>query len=235
MNIKLFTIPYSGGSAAIYLGWNGLLPEYIQVIPLELPGRGKRFGNGLCDTMSELIDDLYRHIQHQINDEPYAIYGHSLGGLIAYELSVRLMEEKHNLPIRLFLSGCNPPHINYGDQHLHMLPDDLFLEEIIKLGGTAEQLKENSELVRIFVPIIKADYKIYELYAGKGDHVCLPIDFSVFSGMNDTLATAKNAEEWGLYTSKSFQLILMQGDHFFIHHQLDEVISTIEYALTVNK
>lgn len=108
MTIKLFTIPYSGSSAAIYLKWRTLLPENIEVVPLEFPGRGKRFGSKLCDSMEELIDDLVQHIGSQLQGSPYALYGHSLGGLAAYELSVRLLESGQALPVHVFLSGCNP-------------------------------------------------------------------------------------------------------------------------------
>lgn len=235
MKIRLFTIPYSGSSASIYLRWNRLLPDQIQVVPLELPGRGKRFGSKLCDSMPELIEDLYSHIQDQLDGQPYAIFGHSLGGLVAYELCVKLMEHKHNLPMHLFLSGCNPPHLRYGEKNLHTLPDAIFLEEIVKLGGTTKELQVNPEIMRVFVPIIKSDYRIYELYAGKGKVVQLPIDFSVLAGKNDPLMPMGNGIEWESYTKSSFRFIQMEGGHFFIHDQLESVINAVESALIVHK
>ncbi|WP_025688033.1 thioesterase II family protein [Paenibacillus zanthoxyli] len=235
MKIRLFTIPYSGSTASVYLSWNRLLSEKIELVPLELPGRGKRFGSKLCGSMSELIEDLYSCIQSQIDEQPYAIYGHSLGGLVAYELSVKLMECGYQLPVHLFLSGCNPPHLRYGEENLHMLPDELFLKEIVKLGGTAQELQVNPEMMRIFVPIIKSDYRIYELYAGKEKVVQLPVDFSVLAGRSDPLMPLENGQAWEQYTRGSFRLIQMQGGHFFIHDQLDKVIDAVESALLVHK
>lgn len=235
MKVRLFTLPYSGSSASIYLRWNSLLSEQIEVVPLELPGRGKRFSSKLCGSMAELIEDLYVHVKDQINEQPYAIYGHSLGGLVAYELSVKLMEQGHRLPMHLFLSGCNPPHLRYGEENLHTLPDALFLERIIKLGGTAVELQSNPEMMRVFVPIIKSDYKIYELYAGTGKVTELPVDFSVMTGTNDPLMPMEHGRQWKKYTQGSFRLIEMQGGHFFIHDQLDRVIDAVESALIVHK
>lgn len=235
MKIRLLTLPYSGSSASIYLRWNRLLSEHIEVVPLELPGRGKRFSSKLCGSMPELIEDLYAHVKDQIDEQPYAIYGHSLGGLVAYELSVKLMEQGHRLPMHLFLSGCNPPHLRYGEENLHTLPDALFLERIIELGGTALELQANPEMMRVFVPIIKSDYKIYELYAGQGKVRELPVDFSVMTGTNDPLMPMEHGRQWEKYTRGSFRLIEMQGGHFFIHDQLDRVIEAVESALIVHK
>ncbi|WP_068618109.1 thioesterase II family protein [Paenibacillus tuaregi] len=235
MKIRLFTIPYSGSSASIYLSWKRLLPDQVEVVPLELPGRGKRFGSKLCQSMSELIEDLYSHIQNQLDGQPYAVFGHSLGGLVAYELCVKLMENGHHLPMHLFLSGCNPPHLRYGEENLHTLPDALFLQEIAKLGGITPELQVNPEVMRVFVPIIKSDYKIYELYAGKGTAVKLPIDFSVLAGKNDPLMPVESGREWKKYTKGSFRMTEMEGGHFFIHDQLDHVINAVESALIVHK
>ncbi|ASA21613.1 thioesterase II family protein [Paenibacillus donghaensis] len=235
MTIKLFTIPYSGSSAAIYLKWRTLLPKDIEVLPLEFPGRGKRFGSKLCDNMKELIDDLALHIGSQLEGSPYALFGHSLGGLAAYELSVRLMESGQALPVHLFLSGCNPPHLRYGEEQLHKLPDDQFLQEIIKLGGTAQELVNNAELMRIFLPIIKSDYRIYELYAGNDQCVKLPVDCTVMLGIDDPLMPAENGPEWARHISGSMQIHKLPGGHFFLHDQQEDVIATIQDTLVVHK
>lgn len=235
MTIKLFTIPYSGSSAAIYLKWRTLLPANIEVVPLEFPGRGKRFGSKLCDSMESLIDDLVQHLGSQLQGSPYALYGHSLGGLAAYELSVRLLESGQALPEHVFFSGCNPPHLRYGEEQLHKLPDELFLQEILKLGGTAQELVNHSELMRVFLPIIKADYRIYELYAGNGRRVKLPVDCTVMVGTDDPLMPAENGIEWEQYISGSMEIKNLPGGHFFIHDRQDDVIAAIQDALAVHK
>lgn len=233
MKIKLFAIPYSGSSATIYLKWKPMLHPDIELVPVEFPGRGKRFGANLCDSMPELIEDLYESIQGQLDEGPYAIYGHSLGGLAAYELGVQIMKNHRSLPIHMFLSACNPPHKRYGQHQLHLLPDNRFLEEIIKLGGTAEEVQANPELMRVFLPIIKADYKIYETYAGRDEHVQLPVDFTVMLGTSDPLMPSENGLEWKKYTNRQFNLKELSGGHFFIHERLDEVVSVVHNALSV--
>jgi medium-chain acyl-[acyl-carrier-protein] hydrolase len=233
MKIKLYTIPYSGSSATLYLKWKPLLHSDIELIPLEFPGRGKRFGASLCGSMPELIEDLYQCLEGQLDDCPYAIYGHSLGGLAAYELSLLLMEKGHRLPAHLFLSACNPPHEKYGRAQLHLLPDGPFLEEIIKLGGTPREAQESAELMKLFVPIIKADYKIYETYVGRDEPVRLPVDFTVLQGKSDPLMSPQKGQEWNRYSGRQFNQKVLDGGHFFIHESQDEVISAIHNALFV--
>ncbi|MFB7156991.1 thioesterase II family protein [Lysinibacillus sp. NPDC056232] len=109
--MKLLCLPYSGGSACRYLKWNHMLDKDIEVIPVEFPGRGKRFAESLSKNMSELVEMMYNDIKNEIGDSEYAVLGHSLGGIAAYELIIKLLEMNHRAPVHLFVSGCNPPHI----------------------------------------------------------------------------------------------------------------------------
>lgn len=228
--IILYCFPYSGASASFYLGWTAQLDERIRIVPVEYPGRGSRFSEKLCNDMDDMVEAILPVIMKN-GTENCAFFGHSLGGLVAYETALKLREMGMELPKHMFLSGCTPPHVKYGDKMLHLLPDDEFLKELVELGGMNEQVLNNKEILELYLPVIRADYRIYELYKCKSGQESLPVDFTVLTGSTDIIAGGRNMMEWKLYTSKKFQIRHFEGDHFFIHEQLGILIETIEEQL----
>lgn len=224
--ITLFCFPYSGASASLYLGWTPKISENIKLQPVEYPGRGSRFGEKLCQDMDQLIDAIMPVIMNT-GTESCAFFGHSLGGIVAYETALRLREEKMELPKHIFLSGCTAPHVKYGEKKLHLLSNDDFLKELTELGGMSQEILNNREILDLYLPVIRADYRIYELYQPKKQEP-LPVDFSVLSGSVDVLAGGANMLGWKVYTSAGFQVNQMEGNHFFIHEQLSSVIDVVE-------
>ncbi|MGF9967211.1 thioesterase II family protein [Bacillus rhizoplanae] len=231
--MKLLCLPHSGSSACCYLKWRNMLDKEIEVIPVEFPGRGKRFAENLSQNMPELVENLYNYIKNEIGDSEYAVFGHSLGGLVAYELIIKMLEKGHRAPVHLFVSGCNAPHIKYKRDLLHKLPNNQFFEHILALGGMAEEVVSNEELLEVFIPIIKADYKIYETYTSRLEPIKLGVDVTVFTGDSDPLVTIENVNEWSLYTYMMFKVNVFNGGHFFLYERSEEVIHKINQTLLV--
>jgi medium-chain acyl-[acyl-carrier-protein] hydrolase len=145
--IQLFCFPYAGGSAALFKKWQDLVPSRYRIIPLEYPGRGKKYSQPLVNNIFTLIDQLLAEIAPLIRP-PFAFFGHSLGAIIAYELSLRIASDYE--PALLVLSGCPGPR-NVKMQFGH-LNDQQFLEKIKEINGTPEELLKDDSFIDFFYP-----------------------------------------------------------------------------------
>ena len=225
--MKLVCFPFSGGSSSIYLSWFKNIRENIEVYPVELAGRNKRFSEPLISSLEDTVKDLFHRLTG-ILQHPYAFFGHSLGCLIIYEMMQMLANEKHPLPIHVFLSGGVPPHYTKRDTNVHRLPDQEFLEEIVKMGGASTEFIKNKELQDIFLPIIRSDYKMFETHIPKPDKYVFPCDITVLAGTQDKLADTETAKKWSEYTVCRFEFVVFEGDHFFINKKSEAVSRLIE-------
>lgn len=231
--IKLFCLPYAGGSATVYHGWRRYLGHNIELHPVELAGRGKRFKVPFYENMHEAIDDIFNFIRKDLENGGYILFGHSMGGQLAYELCYKIKEASLPGPRHIFLSGRRPPHRVKikPEKILHNLPEAEFKKEIGELGGTPQEFFEHQELLDLFLPILRADYKILETYdyAEKEDRLDCPI--TIFSGTEDTEALIEEMREWDRYTTKEFQSYQMAGGHFFLHEHAERIVGIINSAL----
>lgn len=228
-NIKLFCLPYAGGSAKVYNKWKTYLAESIELCPVELPGRGRRFGERLHSTLDEAVNDVYALIGSELKGA-YAFFGHSMGTLIIYELLKIISQQRLVDPKHVFLSGRYPPHINRGRQ-LHALPDDEFIAEVLSLGGTPEELLESKELMDIFIPILRADYRIVENYVYADTSTKWDFDISVLAGKDDAIVSLDDAGQWSRYSNCDCKIYEFEGGHFFINDNLKKVTSIINDTL----
>src|SRR5436305_4022919 len=154
--LRLFCFPYAGGGAMIYRNWADYLPASIEVCPIQLPGRGNRLKEPAYTNLRNLVDELANSLAPYL-EKPFAFFGHSMGAKIVFELA-RELKRRHGLePVHLFASGCRAPHIPYDKPTTFDLPEDKFIEELRSLNGTPKEALENSELMQILTPILRAD------------------------------------------------------------------------------
>ncbi|NLN64426.1 MAG: thioesterase [Clostridiaceae bacterium] len=228
--IKLFCIPYAGGSAGIYSKWNGHISKFIEVCPVELPGRGKRFSEPLCNSIKQMVDDVFKGIRVCIATQPYAIFGYSMGSLIAYEVIRKVERYGYPSPLHAFFAAKQAPHMNREKKNFHLLEQKAFLAEIMKLGGTPKELLENEELVNIAVEILRADYQAVETYDHNKINNKINCNVSVFYGEEDSYPY-ECIQEWASLTRRDSRFFGFSGGHFFIHQYLCEVIDIVNIAL----
>ncbi|MCU5554340.1 thioesterase domain-containing protein [Bacillus cereus] len=227
--IKLFCLPYAGGTANIYIKWRRYLLPEIELIPLELAGRGKRIGDLLYSDMNEAIEDIYQTIKPHLDGTPYAFWGHSMGSLLAYECTHKILEQQHKGPETIFFSGKNPPHIKVKKIR-HLLPNREFIDEVFSMGGTSKELIEQEDLLDFFIPILRADFRLVETYQYCRKKKFL-FDIAVLNGIEDEMTTKIEIEEWTKYTEKQCDIYQLNGAHFFIHDQMNDVINIINNKL----
>jgi surfactin synthase thioesterase subunit len=228
--IKLFCFPYAGGSAAAFNRWKKYFNPEIELMPMELSGRGRRIKEPFYSSVKHCADDMFNILKSGTGNCEYALYGHSMGTLIIYELMKRIQSTGFKKPLHIFLSGRYPPHIKKS-KGIHNLSDPDFLDEILKLGGTPKDLSENRELMGIFIPILKSDYKIVEEYEFVEDDNKWDIDITVMTGLEDDGVNLEDIRQWEQYTSKDFKLYTYHGDHFFIHTKFEDIVSIINKTL----
>lgn len=228
--LTLFCFPYAGTGAVVYRKWPDDLPSEIEVCSILLPGRETRLRAELYVSIHPLLDALITEITPLL-DRPYAFYGHSLGALLAFELTRRLRRQSTRLPIHLFLSGRRAPGLPDTQHPIHKLDNNAFAEAIQeRYNGIPQVILEDAELLDIFLPILKADISILETYEYIPENA-LDIPISVFGGEQDPVASFQELQAWQKLTTRDFDIRVFPGNHFFIQEQRTELLQAISTVL----
>lgn len=233
-NIKLFCLPYAGGSATVYHRWGKYLDSAVELCPIELAGRGMRFSEPCYNDFNETVEDLYQIISSQLGQGPFAFFGHSMGSLLTYALVHKLKRNGYQEPMHIFFSGRYPPHI-MKDRDVHLLPDEEFKKEIFKYGGTPKGLMENEDLLKVFLPILRADYKVINTYNHESKDEKIQCSFSILNGKQDFEVINYNMDEWKDYTSGECYFYEFDGGHFYINDKVEEITEIINDTLILNQ
>ncbi len=223
--LKLLCLPFAGGSSVAYREWGRQLPDSIEVLALELPGRGQR----LMEPLVTHLPDLVRQIAHNIQDEldrPFAFFGHSMGATLAWELSHYLITQYNNEPAFLFLSGRSAPHLNDREEPIHQLSDEQFWEKIRSFEGTPPEILQHKELMELLLPIIRADFKMVETYEHR-NRPPLNIPMTILGGLEDESTPKEYLDAWREYTTASFSLRMFPGGHFFLQKHTAKILELI--------
>jgi surfactin synthase thioesterase subunit len=213
-SLRLFCFPYTGGGAIVFRSWREFLPAQIEVCPVEIPGRGTRLMEIPFTQLKPLIEALAPALVPYLN-KPFALFGHSMGALIAFEVARKLSQEYGRSPVHLFVSGRGGPHIPERSP-IHHLSDSEFIEGLRSLNGTSTEVLDNHELMQLLIPTLRADFTMAETYVfTPGTPLDCPI--TAFGGLQDPEAKPKDIITWRQYTSDAFSSHMLTGDHFFIN------------------
>ena len=213
--LRLFCFPYAGGWSLSFRTWSDNLPTTIEVCPIELPGRGTRSSEAPLTQLKPLIERLAQALLPQL-DRPFAFFGHSMGGLVCFELARFLRQNYGLIPSHLFVSGRGAPQLPRQEPPIHGLPEPEFIEELRRLNGTPEAVWAHPELRELLLPALRADFAILETYVYTP---APPFDWPItaFGGLQDLEVSCEELEAWRVQTSASFSLRMIPGDHFFLH------------------
>ncbi|PTT94383.1 thioesterase, partial [Pseudomonas sp. HMWF005] len=157
--LTLLCLPYSGASAMVYSRWRRQLPSWLHLQPVELPGRGARFDEPLQIDMRALARQLAREQKPGLHT-PYALFGHSLGALLACEMAHAFRELGAPEPVALFASGTAAPTMrsDYDRGFAEARSDDELIEQLRTFQGTSEEVLANKELMSLTLPVLRADF-----------------------------------------------------------------------------
>ena len=215
-----------------YMTWKKLLDNRIQIMPLELAGRGRRINEPLYNSTEEAINDIYNVIYKELDGTPYAIFGHSMGTMLTYELLRKITAKMHQEPVHVFFSGRYPPYIDAEDKFTHLLPDEEFLAEIFELGGMDQEVLQCQELISIFLPVLRSDYKLVETYKHQGDIAKINCDITILTGKRDSYVTRSGMLQWQELTTGSYEFYEFDAGHFFINKFKEDVVDIVNKSLS---
>ena len=224
MKARLFCLPFAGGGASVFREWPRKLSRDVQVIALQLPGRESRWNEPPCEAISEIVDWLVASLG-PILDQPFAIFGHSMGAMLGFEVA-RALQLNGNCPAHLFVSGFRAPQDPDPDPPMHRLPNEELISHLGSLNGIPKPILDHPELIALLLPVLRADLKICETYNYRaGEPLHCPI--SAYGGANDLKAPPASLDGWRIQTSKEFTMRVFPGDHFFLESARDALLGQI--------
>lgn len=222
---RLFCLPYAGGSAAVFRGWQEAAPAGMQVCPIELPGRGARYGEPPFHRVRPLVASLAGALDDAV-DRPFALFGHSMGALLVFELARTFRRRGSPEPVRLFVSGASAPDSPHPHPPLHSAPPEHLRRRLRELNGTPRELLENDELMELMLPVLLADFAVVETYEYQPEPpLAMPV--SVFAGNADDSVPASTLPGWRKQTRSGSRLRVFDGGHFFLRKSSAEVFDAV--------
>ena len=229
---RLICFPHAGGAASAFLPWaRALVDRPIEIAAAQLPGRGDDAGERPGVDLDRVVDGLADAIV-PLSDRPYALFGHSLGGLVAFELARRLRDRRNAGPAHLFVSGAFAPQIPANSAPLRFIEGDTaFLEAVAaKYGGVPKIVLEQADLRSALVPALRADLALTETYTYRSaPRLTCPI--TAYAGASDPIVSEEGLAGWRDQTTGEFTLRLFPGHHFYLNRQREALIADITRRL----
>lgn len=227
-SIKVFGLAHSGAGASIYRNWKNHFSQSIEFIPIQIPGRETRIKEESITSM-ETISSLIADAILECFEGPMALFGHSLGGGIAFEVAKKLVEQNRTV-LRVFISACSFPSKKNRQSKIHKLDDEALKKVIIEYRGTPAHLMENKELANFFLPRVRADFTLFE------NHILKKVEpkkilLSLLGGNRDEIATRDKLIDWQQATLFPISLDIFDGDHFYHLKSGLQICERIEHYL----
>jgi medium-chain acyl-[acyl-carrier-protein] hydrolase len=229
--VNLFCFSHAGGTASTFRLWPAALPSWLEVWAVQLPGRGSRWQEPPIDTIPALVDALIPVLLPHLR-RPCAFFGHSMGAVLASEVTRTVVKRGFLAPRHLFVSSRRPPHIPGSETDLHTLPDSEFIDEIDRrYGGVPGELLGSPDMLALLIPALRAEMAALETFQPtKG--APLPCPISAFGGAQDTEVPRSHLEAWRDQTDGSFRVRVFPGGHFYLNSQPDALLGDIAETLT---
>lgn len=226
--VRMFCFPYAGGGVRTFRGWEKLFPDNVEVLPVQLPGRERRFSEVPFDNVLDMAPQLVAGLLPFLRP-PFAFFGHSMGALIAYELAVRLLP--HGLePAMLLVSGAGAPTLSRHHNPVHALPGPEFRASLSDIGGTPPEVLNNQELLGIVEPLLRADFKMAETYRPRyAPSLSCPI--RAYGGAQDDDVPEAEVCAWQEVTTGIFSSRFFPGGHFYLYTEREALLTDIAEVL----
>ncbi len=222
--LTLFCLPCAGASATMYFRWRRLLPSWITLQPVELPGRGSRMDELPQESYAALITCLGDEIA-SILPERYAFFGHSMGGLLAYGITHGLSARGLPLPVALLVSSCAAPNRQDSERYTKIQGEAALIADLRKQAGTPEEVLNHPELLTMTLDLLAKDYRVCGSFQHR-ELPLLPISINVFGGHADEIEPSK-LNDWRLVGTQMFTLDWFEGGHFYFRQSEKKFLSVL--------
>lgn len=212
--LKLYCFPYAGASSNVFRGWRHAVPAEVELCGIQLPGRAQLLERPPLRRLHDLVRELGPALARTL-DRPFALVGHSLGAIVAFEVARWLRSRREKMPECLFVSGHRAPQCPDVAPQLHRLSDRGFLARLVELNGMPQEIVQNTELLTCILPVLRADFEMAETYV-YADGAPLPCPIVAFGGSDDPETADGKLEAWREQTTGECSVHVLDGDHFFI-------------------
>lgn len=220
---RLFCFPFAGAGASAYRAWARDIGSDIEICAVQLPGREARIAEAPLDNAELIVARLMTELACRL-DRPFALFGHSMGGVLAFHVA-RCLNGSEYEPVHLFVSGCRAPGVPSRGPLLHQLSEEELVRALRGLRGIPPEILDNPEFMEMFLPAMRSDCKVAETYRADGESVGCPM--TAIGGQDDTSVSIGDLEPWARFTRGPFELRLIPGDHFFINSARQTVLSVV--------
>ncbi len=200
------------------------------MVAVQPPGREGRIGEPPFHHLDALVAEMHRHLLPHLGERPFALFGHSNGALMAFELARTLRRAGGPLPLHLFVSGRPAPQLPRDEPPVHDLPHDEFVAELRRLEGTPEEVLQHDELLALIVPLLRADFSLGGTYAFAPEPP-LEMPLSAYGGARDAEVSEADVEAWREQAGGAFRCRMFPGGHFFVNEDREAVVAEVSAAL----
>lgn len=222
--LRLFCFPYAGGWPGVFRPWAARLPADVELVAVRMPGRESRFAEQHYTDWSTLTNDVAEALGPLL-DVPFVLFGHSFGGMVAYEIVRILNGEGMPNPQALIVSGCRCPLLRPEQRAPYDAPSDALWSWLGEINGTPAEVLQDSQLRALMEPTLRADLKLADVWRGAAEIVDLPI--VSFGGAKDRIVPRHQIEGWRNFTARTYRHIEFGAGHFFVHTLEPEVVAEI--------
>jgi len=210
---RLVCFPHAGGSASTFMALSAGLPDRFELLAVQYPGRQERRFDAPAAGLVALAEEAAGDLQ-PLDDRPLALYGHSMGALVAFETARRL--DGWNPAVRPFASAAWPPSVDWHEPDLETWGDDAIITELRRLDGLPEPVLCDDDVLREVLRIVRADQPLIRQYRADADAV-LAAPLTAMLGDTDPKNTIAQVRGWARHTSAEFAVEVLRGGHFYLH------------------
>jgi medium-chain acyl-[acyl-carrier-protein] hydrolase len=222
--LRLFCFPYAGGWPSVFRPWAARLPADVELVAVRMPGRESRFSEQPYTDWSTLTSDAVEALQPLL-DAPFVLFGHSFGGMLAYEIACALSARRTPNLEALIVSGCRCPRVRPESRAPYDAPSESLWSWLSEIEGTPAEVSANPHLRALIEPTLRADLKLADAWSGAADIIDLPI--VSFGGAQDRIVPRRQIDGWRNFSTRAYRHVEFVGGHFFIHSLEAEVVAEI--------
>lgn len=233
VDVQVLCFPYAGGGAQVFRPWQALVPAGVGVTGVRLPGREQRFRERPVDTWPAALAGLVGAVAAEAGRGPYALFGHSLGARLAYELTHRLEAAGHRPPELLVVSACRAPGVAPRTATMHVMDGPTLAARLREMDGVPEEVLDNPEVMSLLEPVLRADLRLAETWAPSPGRVGVPI--LALCGDHDDIDPYEDMIGWRDHTTAGFDIRSFPAGHFFLRDEQASVVATIAAHLAAGR